>query len=196
MGVSRKNNFKMKLYIKNMVCGRCEVAVKSELEKMELPIISIKLGEIELARELVEDEIEALAHNLKNLGFELLQDETSKTIEQIKNLIVDLVHHRNENIKINLSTYLSEDLRQDYSTLSKLFSDIEGSTIEQYFIAHKIEKVKELLVYDELTLSEIAFQLNYSSIAHLSNQFKKVTGFTPTHFKKLEENSRKQIDSL
>jgi AraC-like DNA-binding protein len=186
----------MKLNIKNMVCGRCEVAVKSELEKMELPIISIKLGEIELARELAEDEIEALAHNLKNLGFELLQDETSKTIEQIKNLIVDLVHHRNENIKINLSAYLSEDLRQDYSTLSKLFSDIEGSTIEQYFIAHKIEKVKELLVYDELTLSEIAFQLNYSSIAHLSNQFKKVTGFTPTHFRKLEENSRKQIDSL
>jgi len=186
----------MKLYIKNMVCGRCEVAVKSELEKMELPVISIKLGEIALSRELSKDETEKLANNLKNLGFELLEDEISKTIEQIKNLVIDLVHYRNEKIKVNLSTYLSEDLRQDYSALSKLFSEREGITIEHYFIAQKIEKAKELLVYDELTLSEIAIQLNYSNVAHLSNQFKKVTGFTPTHFKKLEENTRKQIDSL
>lgn len=186
----------MKLYIKNMVCGRCEVAVKSELEKMELPIISIKLGEIELSRELAKDETEKLANNLKSLGFELLEDEMSKTIEQIKNLVIDLVHYRNEKIKVNLSTYLSEDLRQDYGALSKLFSESEGITIEHYFIAQKIEKAKELLVYGELTLSEIAVQLNYSNVAHLSNQFKKVTGFTPTHFKKLEENTRKQIDSL
>jgi AraC-like DNA-binding protein len=186
----------MKLYIKNMVCGRCEVAVKMELEKMELPVISIKLGEIELSRELAEDETESLANNLKNLGFELLEDEISKTIEQIKNLVIDLVHYRNEKMKINLSTYLSEDLSQDYSTLSKLFSEREGITIEHYFIAQKIEKAKELLVYDELSLSEIAIQLNYSNVAHLSNQFKKVTGFTPTQFKKLEENIRKQIDSL
>lgn len=186
----------MKLYIKNMVCGRCEMAVKSELEKMELPVISIKLGEIELSRELAQDETEKLANNLKGLGFELLEDEISKTIEQIKNLVIDLVHYRNEKIKVNLSTYLSEDLRQDYSALSKLFSEREGITIEHYFIAQKIEKAKELLVYGELTLSEIAIQLNYSNVAHLSNQFKKVTGFTPTHFKKLEENTRKQIDSL
>lgn len=186
----------MKLYIKNMVCGRCEMAVKSELEKMELPVISIKLGEIELSRELAQDETEKLANNLKSLGFELLEDEMSKTIEQIKNLVIDLVHYRNEKIKVNLSTYLSEDLRQDYSALSKLFSESEGITIEHYFIAQKIEKAKELLVYGELTLSEIAVQLNYSNVAHLSNQFKKVTGFTPTHFKKLEENTRKQIDSL
>lgn len=179
-----------------MVCGRCEVAVKSELEKMELPVISIKLGEIELSRELSKDETEKLANNLKSLGFELLEDEMSKTIEQIKNLVIDLVHYRNEKIKVNLSTYLSEDLRQDYGALSKLFSESEGITIEHYFIAQKIEKAKELLVYGELTLSEIAVQLNYSNVAHLSNQFKKVTGFTPTHFKKLEENTRKQIDSL
>lgn len=186
----------MKLYIKNMVCGRCEVAVKSELEKMELPVVSIKLGEIELSRELSKDETEKLANNLKSLGFELLEDEMSKTIEQIKNLVIDLVHYRNEKIKVNLSTYLSEDLRQDYSALSKLFSESEGITIEHYFIAQKIEKAKELLVYGELTLGEIAFQLNYSNVAHLSNQFKKVTGFTPTHFKKMGENTRKQIDSL
>jgi AraC-like DNA-binding protein len=186
----------MKLYIKNMVCGRCEVAVKSELEKMELPIISIKLGEIELSRKLTEAEIESLANNLKNLGFELLEDEISKTIEQIKNLVIDLVHYRNERIKINLSTYLSKELSQDYSSLSKLFSEMETGTIEHYFIAQKIEKAKELLVYDELSLSEIAIQLNYSNVAYLSSQFKKVTGFTPTHFKKMEENTRKQIDSL
>ena len=125
----------MKLNIKNMVCGRCEVAVKSELEKMELPVISIRLGEIELSRELTEEEIESLANNLKNLGFELLQDETSKTIEQIKNFIVDLVHHRSENIKINLSTYLSEELGQDYSTLSRLFSDIEGQHYRTLFLS-------------------------------------------------------------
>jgi AraC-like DNA-binding protein len=179
-----------------MVCGRCEVAVKAELEKMELPVISIQLGEIELSRELAEDETESLADNLKNLGFELLKDEISKTIWQIKNLVIHLVHYRNENIKINLSTYISEELSQDYSTLSKLFSEREGITIGHYFIAQKIEKAKELLVYNELSLSEIADQLNYSNVAHLSNQFKKVTGFTPTHFKKLEQNTRKQIDSL
>jgi hypothetical protein len=121
-----------------MVCGRCEVAVKAELEKMELPVISIQLGEIELSRELAEDETESLADNLKNLGFELLKDEISKTIWQIKNLVIDLVHYRNENIKINLSTYISEELSQDYSTLSKLFSEREGITIGHYFIAQKI----------------------------------------------------------
>ncbi len=179
-----------------MVCGRCEMAVKAELEKMELPIISLELGEVELSRELADDEMKRLAKNLKILGFELLENETSKTNEQIKNLIIDLVHYRNEKIKVNLSIYLSEKLMQDYSTLSKLFSEIEGITIEHYFIAQKIEKAKELLVYKELTLSEIAIKLNYSNVAHLSNQFKKVTGFTPTHFKSLDQNTRKQIDCL
>jgi len=179
-----------------MVCGRCEQAVKAELEKMKLPTISIKLGEIELSRELTEVEIERLAKNIKDLGFELLEDDLKKTIEQIKNGIIDLVHYRNEKIKVNLSTYLSEDLSQDYSSLSKLFSEKEGVTIEHYFISQKIEKAKELLVYDELSLSEIAIQLNYSNVAYLSSQFKKVTGFTPTHFKKMKENTRRQIDSL
>jgi AraC-like DNA-binding protein len=186
----------MKLYIKNMVCGRCEIAVKAELEKMELPVNSVTLGEVVLSRELTEDEKQQISNVLKDLGFELLEDEISKTTEQIKNLIIDLVHYRNEKIKINLSTYLSGNLHQDYSALSKLFSDNEGHTIEHYFISQKIEKAKELLVYDELNLSEIAIQLNYSNVAHLSNQFKKVTGFTPTQFKKRSENTRKRIDSL
>lgn len=186
----------MKLAIKNMVCSRCEMAVKLELEKMKLPLISIKLGEVNLSRELTDDEIHELSNNLVRLGFELLEDKISKTIEQIKNLIVDLVHYQQDQLKVNLSTYLSENLNQDYSALSKLFSDNEGTTIEHYFIAQKIEKAKELLVYDELTLSEIAIALNYSNVAHLSNQFKKVTGSTPTDFKKMKENTRIQIDSL
>lgn len=179
-----------------MVCGRCEMAVKLELERMKLPVISIKLGEVNLSRELTDEEIQEFSKNVESLGFELLEDEVSKTIAQIKNLIIDLIHYRDEKIKINLSTYLSESLRQDYSVLSKLFSERERITIEHYFIAQKIEKAKELLVYDELSLSEIAIQLNYSNVAHLSNQFKKVTGFTPTYFKKVGENNRKQIDSL
>jgi AraC-like DNA-binding protein len=186
----------MKLYIKNMVCGRCEMAVQLELEKMKISILSMQLGEVEIARDLKETEKETLTKNLNSLGFELLDDKISKTIERIKNLIIDLVHYQNEKLKINLSTYLADDLMQDYSALSNLFSETEGTTIEHFFIAQKIERAKELLLYNELTLSEIAFQLNYSNVAHLSNQFKKVTGFTPTHFKKLKEIKRKQIDSL
>lgn len=189
-------NTSMKLYIKNMVCGRCETAVKSELEKMQIPVLSIQLGEVELAENLDETEKQTLDKNLKALGFELLDDKISQTIERIKNLVIDLVHYQNQKLKTNLSTYLAEDLKQDYSSLSKLFSETEGLTIEHYFIAQKIEKAKELLLYNELTLSEIAFQLNYSTVSHLSNQFKKVTGFTPSHFKKLKEVKRKQIDNL
>lgn len=186
----------MKLYIKNMVCARCEMAVTSALEKMQIPILSIQLGAVELARPIAENEKQILAKTMNALGFELLDDKISKTIERIKNLIIDLVHYQNEKLKINLSTYLAEDLKQDYNSLSNLFSETEGTTIEHYFIAQKIERTKELLIYNELTLSEIAIQLNYSNVAHLSNQFKKVTGFTPTHFKKLKDKKRKQIDNL
>ena len=186
----------MKLYIKNMVCSRCEMVVTSELEKMQIPILFIKLGEVEISRYLEESEKQMLAKNLNGLGFELLDDKISKTIERIKNLIIGLVHYQNEKLKINLSTYLAEDLKQDYSTLSNLFSETEGTTIEHYFIDQKIEKTKELLIYNELTLSEIAIQLKYSNVAHLSNQFKKVTGFTPSHFKKLKDVKRIQIDNL
>ncbi|NRS87335.1 AraC-like DNA-binding protein [Flavobacterium sp. 7E] len=186
----------MKLYIKNMVCGRCEAAVKTVLEKMSLPVISVDLGEVILSRELISEEKQPLALALKELGFELLEDKTSKTIEKIKNLIIDLVHYQNEKLKVNFSEFLANELHQDYSALSKLFSEVEGVTIEHYFIAQKIEKAKELLVYDELSLSQIALQLNYSNVAHLSNQFKKVTGMTPTYFKKIKEKNRKQIDAL
>jgi AraC-like DNA-binding protein len=186
----------MKIYIKNMVCARCEMAVETLLDEMNISVSSIKLGEVEISKILDDTEKKLLAEKLKSLGFELLDDKISKTIERIKNLIVNVVHHQNEQLKVNLSHYLADDLKQDYSMLSNLFSETEGVTIEHYFIAQKIEKVKELLIYNELSLSEIAFQLNYSSVAHLSNQFKKTTGITPTQFKQLKEKKRKQIDEV
>lgn len=179
-----------------MVCARCEMAVRTLFDEMKISVLSIKLGEVELSKTLENLEKKQLSEKLKALGFELLDDKISKTIERIKNRIIDLVHHQNAQPKINLSSYLSDDLNQDYSALSNLFSETEGITIEHYFIAQKIERVKELLIYNELSLSEIAFQLNYSSVAHLSNQFKKTTGITPTQFKQLKEKKRKQIDDL
>lgn len=186
----------MKLYIKNMVCGRCETAVKLEFQQLELPVVSIKLGEVMLSRDLVGNERQQLSINLKSIGFELLEDKSSQIIEKIKNQIIELVHYQKEKLKVNLSDYLSNYLMQEYSLLSKLFSDVEGITIEHYFIAQKIEKAKELLVYDELSISEIAINLNYSSVSHLSKQFKKETGFTPTQFKKDKSGFRKAIDKL
>lgn len=179
-----------------MVCSRCEMAVRTVFKKMEIPILSMQLGEVGISENLDENQKQLLSENLKELGFELLDDKISKTIERIKNLIIDVVYYQNEKLKINLSSYIVEDLKQDYSALSNLFSETEGITIEHYFIAQKIEKVKELLIYNELSLSEIAFQLNYSSVAHLSNQFKKTTGITPTQFKQLKDKKRKQIDEL
>lgn len=179
-----------------MVCGRCIMVVTSEFEKLGLRTISVELGEVELQDNISDSEKDILLQNLQALGFDLIDDKKSKTIEKIKNIIVDLVHHKNNELKINLSDYLVENLNQDYSTLSNLFSEIENTTIEKYFISQKIEKVKELLLYNELTLSEIADLLNYSNIAHLSNQFKKITGFTPTSFKQLKDKKRIQIENL
>ncbi|MFV8377153.1 helix-turn-helix domain-containing protein [Flavobacterium sp. LB3R33] len=184
----------MKFYIKNMVCDRCKMVVKSELEKIGIIPVSVELGEVKLVENFKENQKLEFEIKLQSLGFELLEDKTTILIEKIKCLIIDLVHHQNNELKTNLSHYLSEQLGQDYSTLSNLFSEVQGATIEHYFIAQKIEKVKELLMYKELTLSEIAIRLNYSDVAHLSNQFKKITGVTPTHFKQLKENNRLQID--
>ncbi|WP_298152292.1 AraC family transcriptional regulator [Flavobacterium sp.] len=186
----------MKLYIKNMVCRRCKMAVLSELDKLGLRPLSVELGEVELPTPISEEQKQVLSKGLYALGFELIDDKKSKVIERIKNLIIELVHHKSNDLKTNLSHYLATDLGQDYSALSNLFSEVEGTTIEQYFILQKIEKVKELLMYNELSLSEIAWQLNYSSVAHLSNQFKKITGFTPTYFKNLKDRKRKQIEDL
>lgn len=184
------------LYIKNMVCDRCKIVVKSELEKLGITPLHIDLGEVTLNTALDDKQKTLLKDKLGSLGFELINDKRSRLIEQIKTLIIELVHYNDNELKVNLSDYLSDKLHHDYNYISNLFSEVEGTNIEKYFIAQKIEKVKELLVYDELTLSEIAFQLNYSSTAHLSNQFKKVTGLTPSHFKSIKTNKRKPLDKV
>lgn len=184
------------LFIKNMVCNRCIMVVQNELDKFRLNVKNIKLGEITLQKDLPDDVKAKLGNALTALGFELIDDKKSRIIEKIKNVIIDLVHYQDSETKLNLSDVLSNELHHDYNYLSNLFSEIEGTTIEKYFISQKIEKVKELLVYDELSLSEIAYRLNYSSVAYLSNQFKKVTGLTPSHFKQIKEEKRKPLDKL
>lgn len=185
-----------KLYIKNMVCDRCKMVVKSELEKLGINPSKIDLGEVTLDKPIGQTLIQQVKSILSTLGFELIDDKRSRLIEQIKTLIIELVHYNNNELKINLSDYLSQKLHHEYNYISNLFSEVEGTTIEKYFIAQKIERVKELLVYDELTLSEIAFRLNYSSTAHLSSQFKKVTGLTPSHFKEIKASKRKPLDKV
>jgi AraC-like DNA-binding protein len=186
----------MKLYIKNMVCSRCKMVVKSVFENMGINPISVELGEVELKNDIQENQKQELLKSLRGIGFDLIDDKKSKTIDKIKTLIIDLVQNKNNDLKSNLSDYLSQQLHQDYNTLSNLFSEVENTTIEKYFITQKIEKVKELIIYDELSLSEIAYSLNYSSVSHLSNQFKKITGFSPTYFKNLKSIKRRQIEDL
>lgn len=179
-----------------MVCDRCIRVVKEELEKAGLKVSHIALGEADIENDEAfnKDEITSV---LKNAGFELLEDKNVKIIEKIKTLVIELVHYRVPQKKdINLSEYISRNIGKDYHSLSTLFSQKEGITIEKYYILQKIEKVKELLIYGEHTLSEISYQLDYSSVAHLSNQFKQVTGLTPTEFKKLSGQGRKGIDMV
>ncbi|MGQ7870919.1 helix-turn-helix domain-containing protein [Sunxiuqinia sp. sy24] len=184
------------LFIKNMVCNRCIMVVQNELDKLGLNVKNIKLGEVVLNNGLTDKEKNKLHEVLMPLGFELIDDKKSRIIEKMKNIIIDLVHYQDNEIRTNLSDVLSSKLHHDYNYLSNLFSEVEGTTIEKYFIAQKIEKVKELLVYDELSLSEIAFRLNYSSVGYLSNQFKKVTGLSPSHFKKIRKERRKPLDEV
>jgi AraC-like DNA-binding protein len=193
---SFRNDKVMKLYIKNMVCSRCKMVVKFELEKLGLSLLSVDLGEVETVETISETQKNEIQKQLKPFGFELIDDKKSKIIDKIKTLIIDLVHNKNNDINVNLSEYLSSEILQDYSTLSNLFTEVENTSIEKYFINQKIEKVKELLMYNEMTLSEIAFYLNYNSVSYLSKQFKKVTGFSPTYFKQLKNNKRKQIEDL
>jgi AraC family transcriptional regulator len=186
----------MVVYIKNMVCNRCMNAVKNILQKMDISAACVNLGEVVLERKLKPPEEEELGRELLKAGFELLDDQNEKIIEKIKNLIVQEVHYADVESKENYSIILAKKLNKDYSFLSKLFSETQGITIEKYIINQKTERVKELLKYGELNLNEIAFKTGYSSAAHLSSQFKKVTGLTPGFFKKSLENSRKTLDSI
>ena len=186
----------MKLFIKNMVCSRCKMVVKSELEKLNIRPLEVDLGEIEIEKPPSKQQLDKLRISLKQLGFELIDDKKGRIIEKIKTLIVKRVHYPENDPSENLSDLITSKIHYDYSYLSNLFSEVEGTTIEKYYIAQKIERVKELLVYDELSLSEIADQLEYSSVAYLSAQFKKITGLTPTFYKGLKDHKRKNIEDL
>jgi len=185
------------LYIKNMVCDRCIRVVREELTKLGYRICHIALGEVKLY-DKPHVEIQKVKTALEQNGFELIEDKKGKIVEAVKKAIIELVHHSNklEELHENISEYLVKQVRNDYYTLSRLFSAVENTTIEKYFIAQKIERVKELLVYGELTLKEISYKLGYSSVQHLSNQFKQVTGFTPSHFKQIKREKRKSIDKV
>lgn len=184
------------VYVKNMVCQRCVMVVGQLLQQVGAAAAEIRLGEIDLARPMSLPQRDEFKHLLQEAGFEWIDDKKSRLIAQMKAEIVRWVHYTDRPPHVNLSEWLSRTLNCDYSYLSGLFSEVEGTTIEKYFILQKVEKVKELLVYDELTLSEIAFQLHYSSAAHLSSQFKKVTGLTPSHFKQIKENRRLPLDKV
>lgn len=186
----------MHYFIKNMVCNRCIMVVQQVFGSLGHPPVRISLGEVETVNPIPHEDLDKLRKALVSYGFGLIDDTKSRIIEKIKNLVVQSVHHSNEGLKVNYSEYIESHLNRDYAYLSSLFSEVEGTTIEKYVILQKIERVKELLVYDELTLSEIACQMGYSNVAYLSNQFKKVTGLTPSHFKQVKENKRKPLDEV
>ena len=179
-----------------MVSNRCKMAVKEELKKLGLHFIVVDLGEIEIMETLTIEQRNELKAGLLNSGLELMDDKRAVLIEKIKNVITEMVHYSDEVPKMNYSDFISEKLDYDYTYLSNLFSEIKGITIQQFIIVNKIERAKELLLYDELNLTEISYKLNYSSVAHLSNQFKKVTGLSPTHFKLLKDKRRIPLEEI
>jgi len=179
-----------------MVSNRCKMVVKEELKKLGLHFVVVDLGEVEIMENISSEIREQVRASLLKSGLELMDDKRAMLIEKIKNIVIDLVHHTDEIIKINFSDFLSEKLNHDYTYLSNLFSEVQGTTIEHFIISHKIERIKELIIYNELNITEIAYKMNYSSVAHLSNQFKKVTGLSPSHFKLLKDKRRSPIEEV
>jgi len=179
-----------------MVSNRCKIAVKEELNKLGLHFIVIDLGEVEVMEDITSGQRAQLKAGLLDSGLELMDDKRGILIEKIKSAIIETIHHKDEMVKIKFSDFLSEKLEYDYTYMANLFSEVQGTTIEQFIIAHKVERIKELLIYGELNISEIAWKLNYSSVAHLSNQFKKVTGLSPTHFKQMKDKRRIPIEEI
>lgn len=179
-----------------MVSNRCKMAVKAELKKIGLHFIVVNLGEVEIMENISLQQREELKKGLLTSGLELIDDKRAVLIEKIKTIVIEMVHHSDEMIKTNFSYYLSEKLQHDYTYLANLFSENQGITIEHFIISHKVERIKELIIYDELNITEIAWKMNYSSVAHLSNQFKKVTGLSPSHFKQLKEKRRSPIEEI
>lgn len=185
----------MKLYIKYMVSLRCKMMVKEELKKLGLKYVAVDLGVVDVLEDITDKQRDQLKKNLLKSGLELLDDKKSILIEKIKNVITEMIHYSDEVPKVNYSNYISEKLDYDYTYLANIFSEVKGITIEHYIIAHKIERVKELLIYNELNLTEISYKLNYSSVAHLSNQFKKVTGLTPSFYKQLTRKRKGNLEN-
>jgi AraC-like DNA-binding protein len=179
-----------------MVSTRCKMVVKEELKKMGLHFMVVDLGEVEIMETISSEQREQLKTALHDSGLELMDDKRAVLIEKIKNVIIQTVHHSDEVIKVNFSDYLSDKLKYDYTYLANLFSEVQGTTIEQFLISHKVERIKELIIYGELNITEIAWKMNYSSVAHLSNQFKKITGLSPSHFKQLKDKRRSPIEEI
>lgn len=186
----------MKLYIKYMVSQRCKMVVKEILASLRLSCVMVDLGEIELKNIISDEKREALKKALAVTGLELMDDKRAVLIEKIKNVIIELVHYTETIPKINYSEYISQKLNHDYTYLANIFSEVKGITIQQFIIIHKIERAKELLIYDEMNLTQISYVLDYSSVSHLSNQFKKITGLSPSHFKQLKNKRRLPIENL
>ncbi len=179
-----------------MVCIRCKMVVKAELTKLGLHYTLVELGEVEVMENISHDQHDQFKIALLKSGLELMDDKKSMLIQKVKNIIIELVHYSEEGLTVKFSDYLSNKLNYDYTYLANLFSEVQGTTIEKFYISHKIERVKELLVYNELSLTEIAYQMHYSSVAHLSTQFKKVTGLTPSHFKGLKDKRRSMLEDM
>lgn len=186
----------MEILVKNMVCPRCIEAVRQSLEELEIPFDSIELGKITLSNPIFENQKNRLSNSLESKGFEILESKNAALISKVKSLVIDQIHFSDQKMSENFSSYLVEKLQHEYTSLSRLFSQVEGITIERYITRQKIERVKELLFYDQLSLSEISFDLNYSSVAYLSAQFKKETGMTPSEFKKNHSVKRKSLDQV
>ncbi len=179
-----------------MVSLRCKMVVKEELNKLGLHFVNVDLGTIEILEDITDSQKERLRENLKKYGLELLDDKKKIIIEKIKSLIIEMIHYSDELPKVNYSDYISKKLGYDYTYLANTFSEVKGITIQQFIIMHKIERIKELLLYDELNLTEISYLLHYSSVSHLSNQFKKITGLTPSYYKKLKKKRLKNLEDL
>ncbi len=179
-----------------MVSNRCKLAVKTELKKLGLHFIVIDLGEVEIMEGLNAEKRSLLKQGLLDCGLELMDDKKAILIEKIKTIIIQMIHHSEENIKVNFSDYLSEKLSHNYTYLANMFSEVQGTTIEHFIIAHKVERIKELIIYGEYNITEIAWKMGYSSVAHLSSQFKKVTGLPPSHFKQLKDKQRTSIEEI
>jgi len=185
-----------KLYIRYMVSLRCKMMVKEELKKLGLQFVVVDLGMIEILENISPTQRKQLKENLLNSGLELLDDKKSILIEKIKNIVIEMIHYSDELPKINYSNYISGKLGLNYTYLANTFSEVKGITIQQFIIIHKIERVKELLIYDELNLTQISHKMHYSSVSHLSNQFKKVTGLTPSYYKKLKNKRKQNLEDL